>query len=226
MKQVRGVRTQQRAYDRKKAIRSFGDHAVRKHQQEYEQRRVRQAAYDIATADPTQIVSVRRCNCRWCWGLNHEYQRTDWELNRDLDRFLAANRKDTNAQTFPQMGGGGFVKWGDPNPDCPICQGMGEEIGHIRDFRKLSTRERNLIAGVKFGKNGTVEEIRFHSKLDAIAQFAKIDGMITQKKVIRVLEASEADLDAYFAENGITIDHNDPELAPFVEKLRQTEGEN
>ena len=118
------------------------------------------------------------------------------------------------------MGGGGFVKWRDPNPDCPICQGMGEEIGHIRDFRKLSARERNLIAGVKFGKNGTVEEIRFHSKLDAIAQFAKIDGMITQKKTIRVIEATEQDLDAYFAQNGITLDYDDPELAPFIEKLK------
>ena len=45
--------------------------------------------------------------------------------------------------------------------------------------------------------------------------------MITQKKVIRVLEASEADLDAYFEQNGVTIDHDDPELAPFIEKLRQ-----
>ena len=46
--------------------------------------------------------------------------------------------------------------------------------------------------------------------------------MITQKKMIRVLEASEADLDAYFAQNGITIDHDDPDFAPFLEKLRQT----
>src|SRR3954454_18950418 len=156
MKQVRGARTQQRSYDRKRAIRAFGDNAVRKHREEYEQRRVRQAAYDIATADPTQIVSVRRCNCRWCWGTNFEYQRTDWELERDLNRFLAANRK---GQTFNQMGGGGFVKSRDPNPECPICQGEGEELVRITDFRKLSARERNLIAGIKVGKGNVVEEI-------------------------------------------------------------------
>ena len=44
--------------------------------------------------------------------------------------------------------------------------------------------------------------------------------MITQKKTIRVIEASEQDLDAYFAQNGITLDHDDPELAPFIEKLK------
>ena len=204
------------------AIRAFGDRVVSKHRQEMEQKRVRQAAYDIATADLTQIVSVRRCNCRWCWGLNHEYQRTDWELDRDLNRFLATNRKGL---TFNQMGGGGFNKWRDPNPDCPICYGEGEEVGHIKDFRKLSARERNLIAGVKFGTSGAVEEIRFHSKLDAIAIFAKIDGMVTEKKIVRILEASEADLDAYFAQNGVTIDHDDPDFAPFLEKLRSMEDE-
>jgi phage terminase small subunit len=219
MKQVRGARTQQRDYDMRQSIRAFGDHAIRKHREEYEQRRVRQAAYDIATADPTQIISVRRCNCRWCWGLNHEYQRTDWELERDLNRFIAANRQGI---TFNEMGGGGFVKSRDPNPECPICLGDGEEVVRITDFRKLSARQKNLISGIKVGKGGVVTEIKFHDKVQAINIFAKIAGMITEKKVLRVLEASEADLDAYFAQNGITLDHDDPELAPFIEKLRQT----
>ena len=174
--------------------------------------------FDIVVADPTEIVQVRRCNCRFCWGLNHEYQRTDWEIERDRNRFLTANQKNTTAQTFRQMGGGGFVKWRDPNQNCPFCHGEGEEIARIADFRELSARERNLIAGVKFGKNGTVEEIRFHSKLDAIAQFAKIDGMITQKKTIRVIEATEEDLDAYFAQNDVTINHDDPYFASLIEK--------
>src|SRR3954449_10176908 len=149
MKQVRGARTQQRSYDRKKAIRTFGDNAVKKHREEYEQRRVRQAAFDIVIADPTEIVSVRRCNCRWCWGVNHEYQRTDWELDRDLNRFFAANRKGL---IFNQMGGGGFVKIRDPNPDCPICLGDGEEVVRITDFRNLSARQRTLISGIKLGR--------------------------------------------------------------------------
>src|SRR4051794_2028745 len=93
MKQVRGARTQQRAYDRKMAIRAIGDNAVRKHREEYEQRRVRQAAFDIVVADPTNIVQVRRCNYRWCWGENNGFQRTTWEMERDLNRFLAANKR-------------------------------------------------------------------------------------------------------------------------------------
>jgi len=47
--------------------------------------------------------------------------------------------------------------------------------------------------------------------------------MLTPKrKVVRVLEASERDLDAYFAQNGVTIDPDDPAFAQFLEKLTQT----
>ena len=58
------------------------------------------------------------------------------------------------------MGGGGFVKSRDPNPDCPICLGDGEEVVRITDFRKLSARQKNLISGIKFGKGGVVNEIK------------------------------------------------------------------
>src|SRR4051812_6083193 len=220
MKRVRGTRTRQRDYDRKMAIRAFGDNAMRKGRGECQQQQVRETCYDIATADPTNIVQVRRCNCRFCWGANHEYQRTNWELARDLKRFQAANKKHL---VFDQMGGSGFVKWRDPNPDCPICYGEGEEVGYIEDFRKLSDRERNLIAGIRFGKDGMIEEVRFHDKLDAIATFAKIDGMYIKRKIVRILEASEADLDAYFAQNGVDLDPDDPDLAPFLEKMTSVE---
>lgn len=219
MKQVRVARTQQRAYDKRRSIRTFGDNAVRKHREEYEQRKVRETAYQICIADATEIISIRRCNCRWCWSANYEYQRTDWEIECDLNRFLAANGTGVG---FNQMGGGGYAKSRDPNPECPICLGNGEELARITDFRKLSARGRNLIAGIKLGKGGHVEEIRFHDKIAAINTFAKIDGMITQKKVIREVEPSERDLDDYFAQNAASIDHGDAGFASFVEKVTQT----
>ncbi len=208
---------QQREQHQYNLMHSFGANVMRKSRQENQQDRVRQTAYSIATADPTEIISIRRCNCRWCWGVNFEYQRTDWELDRDLNRHAAAGRK---TGPFNPMGGGGFVKSRDPNPACPICLGDGEEVARIADFRKLSAREKALIAGVKMGKGGTVEEIKFHNKIDAINTFAKIDGMITEKKVIKVIDASEQELDEYFNRHGITIDNDDPELAPFLEKLQ------
>jgi hypothetical protein len=193
----------------------FGNNVVRNHRSATEQRNVRKTAYHITQADPTNIVSVRRGNCRWCWGANNEYQRTDWELERDLNRHIASSRN--KGKTFPELGGGGFIKTKDPNPRCPICAGEGESYVSIEDFRKLSLRDRSLIAGVKMSKTGQVEEIRFHNKIDAINTFAKLDGMITEKKVVRILEATEADLDQYF--NGTTIDHDDPDLAPFLAKM-------
>jgi hypothetical protein len=222
MKQVNVTRSQFRQQDLKKSLRQFGDNAMRKTREQRQQDRVRQTAYSIATADATQIVSIRRCNCRWCWGVNFEYQRTDWEIDRDLNRHAAATRQ---TKPFNPMGGGGFVKSRDPNPDCPICLGDGEEVARVADFRKLSISERNLIAGIKIGKGGTVEEIKFHNKIDAINTFAKIDGMITEKKVIKVIDASEAELDEYFNKHGITLDHDDPELAPFIDKLTVSDAE-
>lgn len=217
MQRVNATRSQYRTQDMRKSLRQFGDNAMRKSREEVKQNRIKDTAYAIATADPTAIISIRRCNCRWCWGANHEYQRTDWELDRDLNRHAAAGRK---GQPFNPMGGGGFVRSRDTNPDCPICLGDGEEVARIADFRKLSAREKALIAGVKLGRGGTVEEIKFHNKIDAINTYAKIDGMITEKKIIKVIDASEEELDKYFEKTGITIDHDDPELAPFLEKLQ------
>jgi len=222
MNRVNVTRSQFRQQDLKKSLRQFGDNAIRKTKGQRQQERVRETAYSIATADPTEIISIRRCNCRWCWGINFEYQRTDWEIERDLNRHAAAGKRGA---PFNQMGGGGFVKSRDPNPDCPICLGDGEEIARIEDFRKLSMRAKHLIAGVKLGRNGAIEEIKFHNKIDAVNTFAKIDGMITEKKVIKVIDASEEELDAYFNKHGITIDHDDPELAPFIEKLTVTDAE-
>lgn len=216
MKFVRSSRTQQREYDQRQAVRAFSKHVVEKHRRETEQKRVRQAALEIATADLTKVIQARRCNCRWCWGANFEYQRSDWELQRDLDRFIASNRQGT---IFPQMGGGGFNKWRDPNPDCPICFGHGEEQAYIKDFRTLSARERNAIAAVKFGKGGKIEEVKFHDKINAINTFAKLDGMIIEKKVIRVVDATEQELNEYFKQHQATIDYSDPELAPFIAKM-------
>ena len=173
-------------------------------------------------ADPTNIVSVRRGCCRWCWGENNEYQRTDWELDRDLNRFIASSKN--KGLTFNQMGGGGYIKTKDPNPDCPICAGEGDTYVSIEDFRKLSSRDKQLIAGIKMTKDGNkVEEIKFHSKIDAINTFAKLEGMIIEKKVVRVLDATEEDLNEYFS--NVTIDHDDPELAAFIESAQDEAGE-
>jgi hypothetical protein len=194
----------------------YGHDLVRKKQAEAEQRNVRMSAYHITQADPTNIIQVRKGCCRWCYGTNNEYQRTDWELDRDLNRFIASHKR---GQTFNQMGGGGFIKSKEPNENCPLCAGEGENYVAIEDFRKLNERDRHLIAGVKLGKGGHVEEIRFHDKIAAINTFAKIDGMVVEKKVIRVLDATEDDLNRYFAQNAATIDHDDPDFAPFIEVL-------
>ena len=38
--------------------------------------------WDIATADPRELVEVRRVPCRYCWGSNGQYQFTNTEMGR------------------------------------------------------------------------------------------------------------------------------------------------
>jgi len=38
--------------------------------------------WDIATADPRELVEVRRLPCRYCWGINGQYQFTNTEMDR------------------------------------------------------------------------------------------------------------------------------------------------
>lgn len=129
---------------------------------------------EIAVGDSTEIVTVRRLNCRHCYGFAFRYQYTDAEyakgtaeamdLGQDLDRF---------------KGGNGYVYVRDPNPDCPECCGEGVEDVHIKDFRKLTPAQRKMIAGVKQGKHGI--EIQWRDQDGALKNLAQYLGLLVNK---------------------------------------------
>jgi len=104
----------------------------------------------IINADPNEIAQYRRVNCRYCWGVEHKYQ---W---RDIAEQLAAERKaEADGAHPPDTSGGiGFVDNGDPNPECPRCNGEGVGEPFFADTRDLEGDARYLLQGVKLGKFG------------------------------------------------------------------------
>lgn len=104
----------------------------------------------IINADPNEISQYRRVNCRYCWGSDHKYQ---W---RDITEQLSAERKaESDGAAPPDTSGGiGFVDNGDPNPECPRCNGEGVGEPFFADTRDLEGDARYLLQGVKLGKFG------------------------------------------------------------------------
>ncbi|HHT2690762.1 TPA: terminase small subunit [Enterobacter asburiae] len=122
----------------------------------------------IINADPNEIAQYRRVNCRYCWGSEHKYQ---W---RDISEQLAAERKaEADGAHPPDTSGGiGFVDNGDPNPECPRCNGEGVGEPFFADTRDLEGDARYLLHGVKLSKFGI--EILTADKDAARRELAKL----------------------------------------------------
>ena len=127
--------------------------------------RVLTEIWNIATADPRDLVEHKVGCCRYCWGKEFRYQRTDREFD-DAKRENEHARKtlaiEKRPPPFQPQGGNGFHKNREPNPDCPECGGDGVGRTVIHDTRGLSAGAASLFAGIKETKEGI--EVKVHSK--------------------------------------------------------------
>lgn len=143
-------------------------------------RRVLREWAEIATADPTDVVTVRRLNCRHCWGFQFGYQYTDAEYAKETaEEMQTAENLGMQCDLTRFSGGPGYRYVRDPNPACPECSGEGVEDVHIRDLRKLTGPARKLIAGVKNGKFGI--EVMFRDQDAALRNLAQYLGLLVNK---------------------------------------------
>lgn len=129
--------------------------------------------WSIATADPNELVEYRRTCCRYCYGANHDYQRSERELAAAREAWEQRAEKKAD-DVFTLAGGDGGTGWDprkDPNPACPECFGAGREDIHFKDTRKLSAGARMLYAGVKTTKDGI--EVKMQNQLDALVSVAR-----------------------------------------------------
>lgn len=137
----------------------------------------------LATADPNELVQLRRVNCRHCHGTNHEFQRTRAEIDEALRKHEATSKKGKGTAPFDEKGGDGYDPWGDPNPDCPECSGEGIERVYFQDTRNLSPAARLLYAGVEQGPNGSTK-LKLRDQEAALLNVAKHLGMHVDRKEV------------------------------------------
>lgn len=134
------------------------------------------------TADPNELIEMRRECCRYCYGVDYKYQYTAGEWDRAIYQWeqdsYEAERDNRRALNKPCTRGGlGFHRSMPPNPACPECFGEGIEREFVKDTRNLSPAARELYAGVKVTKGGI--EIQKHSRDKAIELIGRHLAMFT-----------------------------------------------
>lgn len=145
---------------------------------------------ETATADPNDLMQVRRVNCRYCHGTDFRYQRTARELARDRAQHaadMARRQKDADKlgdteveiTAFDEQGGDGFERTREPNEECPECAGEGEVDVHVTDSRLLTGPARRLFAGVKTTKDGI--EIKMRDQDKAVELLGRHLGLFNDK---------------------------------------------
>lgn len=168
--------------------------ALQKAMQDREQRtvvtadRVVQELWNIVTADANDIVELRRCCCRYCWGINNRYQLTANEMKARKDSYAIeaakAAAEGKPIAVFDPLGGIGYDATKEPNPVCPECFGVGVTEPFFKDTRKLPPGVKSLYAGVKVTKDGV--EVRMHSKDKAMELLGRHLGMFKDKLEVEV----------------------------------------
>jgi len=126
-----------------------------------------QKLWDVVSADPNDLVEMRRDCCRHCYGMNYEYQYTVGEWDTIVDQYeirreLAEEEGRRPPRSPAVKGGVGFNRQYPPVSMCPECNGEGVERVLFKDTRYLSPAARELYAGAKITKNGI--EILTHNR--------------------------------------------------------------
>lgn len=142
--------------------------------------KVLQRWWDIATADPNDIIHLRRVCCRLCFGEKHQYQwRDEEEYQAAVQRAIRVAKEDETPIIPDNSGGYGFDKLAKPNPDCPYCRGEGNPELHIEDTRDLGPKAKLLYAGIKQTQAGI--EVKFQDQAKALENVARHLGMFTER---------------------------------------------
>lgn len=136
---------------------------------------------DIATADPSKLMHVRRVNCRYCWGVGHNYQWSAREYAEACDKATIEADKTGQPLALPDCSGlFGWNPKAEPSRNCPDCFGEGHEDIFFADLESLTGAERKLFAGVKRTKDGLVVVTRDQDA--ALANISKYLGMVIDRK--------------------------------------------
>ena len=136
--------------------------------------------WEIATANPNELVQFRRVCCRHCYGDGHAYQ---WIDEAEYERSVAcAEKEELDPPT--NDGGYGFKPTLGPHPKCPKCFGEGHGEVFANDTRDVSPAALALYAGVKQTKEGF--EVKLNDQVAALRDVARHLGMFNDKLDLNV----------------------------------------
>lgn len=131
----------------------------------------------IATADAGELVKVRRCNCRYCWGVGGAYQ---WRNDREFAGVMGdwLSRPPSKRGKEPSDAGGyGWCENSPPRAECSECGGEGTSEVVLTPTDDLSPSARKLYDGAKMGKYGI--EVNLRSRDKALENLARAAGLLT-----------------------------------------------
>ena len=129
--------------------------------------------HNLATVDYNEISQLLNINCRYCWGIDHEYQYTPKEWQR------VCESADKEQASRPPFGGDDFNHKRAPNPNCPECGGLGNATIHLHDTDRLSPQAKLAYQGAKAGKFGI--EVLTTDRMKALDNIARHLGMFNDK---------------------------------------------
>jgi phage terminase small subunit len=142
----------------------------------------------IAEADPNELISIQIESCRHCWGINHEFQWTEFEYAQAL-RTAGAHQCGSKCEQPcskrippPNLGGFGFDPRVAPAEDCPVCRGNGIDRVLLRDTRRVKGSARRLYAGVKQTRDGI--QVLMRDQDAALMNIAKFLRMVVEGREI------------------------------------------
>ena len=147
---------------------------------------VLQRLWEKATADVNELVRIERRCCRYCWGIDHDYQwksarefkeavnesLSDWSKG-DADALVKLGEMIDAGKRIPGIptdaGGYDFDATAHPNHNCPECSGEG--IAHVVVLDTREALSHPLYEGVKQTKDGI--EVKFADRAKALEQVAR-----------------------------------------------------
>ena len=137
--------------------------------------------WQIATANPNELMQYRRTNCRHCHGNGHEYQWiNEAEYEQACEAELQQARKDDREAQLPSdVGGYGFNATVTPHAGCTVCFGEGHGRVHFNDTREVKGPALLLYAGAKVSKEGI--EVKVHDQAKALEHVARHLGMFKER---------------------------------------------
>lgn len=117
---------------------------------------------DIVSFDANELCEFRRIPCPWCYSTNGEPQMTiarylseKAKHDKKRDSILIGSNGETDIGEFPLARMFDFVDTNKaPNPECPVCRGVGDEMRVLKDTRYLSARAKMMYCGTESTKDG------------------------------------------------------------------------